>query len=52
MQLKYSKEAEEAGIHIIGACGFDSMPADCGLEYLKSKFDGKKQRQKTIILQT
>jgi len=40
MQLKYTKEAEEAGIHIVGACGFDSIPADCGLEFLKSKFDG------------
>ena len=40
MQLKYSKEAEAAGIHVVGACGFDSIPADCGLEFLKSKFDG------------
>ena len=40
MQLKYSKEAEEAEIHIVGACGFDSIPADCGLEFLKRNFNG------------
>ena len=40
MQLKYSKQAEEAGIHIVGACGFDSIPVDCGIEFMKQKFNG------------
>ncbi len=30
MQLKYHKEAEKAGVYIVGACGFDSIPADVG----------------------
>eukprot|EP00794_Sanderia_malayensis_P019258 gene19258-21186_t len=40
-QLRYNKEAEEAGIHIVGACGFDSIPADCGIEYLREQFLGE-----------
>ncbi|KAB7498658.1 Saccharopine dehydrogenase-like oxidoreductase [Armadillidium nasatum] len=31
MQLKYEKAAEEAGVHIVGACGFDSVPVDVGM---------------------
>ena len=41
MQLKYSKEAEEKGVHIVGACGFDSVPADIGTLYLQNNFGGK-----------
>eukprot|EP00112_Aurelia_sp_Birch-Aquarium-sp1_P013534 Seg2875.2 transcript_id=Seg2875.2/GoldUCD/mRNA.D3Y31 product="Saccharopine dehydrogenase-like oxidoreductase" protein_id=Seg2875.2/GoldUCD/D3Y31 len=40
MQLKYHDDAEAAGIHIVGACGFDSIPSDCGVEHLRDKFDG------------
>ena len=40
MQLKYDQQAKEAGIHIVGACGFDSIPADCGVEYLRENFQG------------
>lgn len=39
-QIKYHKEAEEKGIHIVSACGFDSVPADFGLEILREKFPG------------
>ena len=28
------------GIYIVGACGFDSVPADVGLEVLRDKFPG------------
>ncbi|XP_065676059.1 saccharopine dehydrogenase-like oxidoreductase isoform X2 [Hydra vulgaris] len=41
LQLKYHKQAEEKGIHIVGACGFDSVPADVGLELLREKFNGE-----------
>ena len=41
LQLKYHQQAEEKGIHIVGACGFDSVPADVGLEILREKFQGK-----------
>ena len=40
MQIKYHEEAKEKGIHIVSACGFDSIPADMGLEILREKFPG------------
>ncbi len=40
MQLRYNEEAKDAGIHIIGACGFDSIPVDCGIEYMRENFQG------------
>jgi len=40
-QLKYHKEAEAKGIHIVGTCGFDSIPADVGLETLRERFPGE-----------
>lgn len=39
-QIKYHEEAREKGIHIVSACGFDSIPADMGLEVLREKFPG------------
>ena len=41
MKLKYDESAEKAGVHIVGACGYDSVPADVGLCYLMKKFPGK-----------
>lgn len=40
MQLLYHKEAEEKGLYIVSACGFDSIPAEMGLVFLKKNFDG------------
>jgi len=40
MQIKYHEEAKQKGIHIVSACGFDSIPADMGLEILREKFPG------------
>jgi len=40
-QIRYHEEALEKGIHIVGACGFDSVPADVGLEFLREKFPGE-----------
>ncbi|XP_046558013.1 saccharopine dehydrogenase-like oxidoreductase [Haliotis rubra] len=40
MQLLYNTKAKEAGIYIVGSCGFDSIPADLGIVFLKSKFQG------------
>ena len=41
MQLMYSAKAREAGVYIVGACGFDSVPSDMGIEYTKRQFGGK-----------
>ena len=40
MQLKYHKEAEEKGVYIIGACGFDSIPSDVGRQLVHSQMEG------------
>lgn len=40
IQLKYDKEAKEAGIFIVSACGFDSIPCDLGVIFTQNKFDG------------
>lgn len=36
----FSEEAEQKGIHVIGSCGFDSVPADMGTVYLQNNFGG------------
>lgn len=40
MQLLYHKDAEESGVYIVGSCGFDSIPTDCGVTFLQQKFGG------------
>ncbi|XP_067682807.1 saccharopine dehydrogenase-like oxidoreductase [Haliotis asinina] len=40
MQLLYNAKAKDAGVYIIGSCGFDSIPADLGVVFMKSKFQG------------
>ena len=41
MQLNYHKEAEQNGIYIVSACGFDSIPCDIGVNFTRDNFDGK-----------
>ncbi|KAF2884283.1 hypothetical protein ILUMI_21875 [Ignelater luminosus] len=40
MQLKYHKEAEEKGVYIVSACGFDSVPSDLGTLFVEKHFEG------------
>lgn len=40
MQLKYHSKAEAEGVFVIGSCGFDSIPADMGMLYIRSQFKG------------
>lgn len=40
MQLVYSKPAEDKGVYVVGACGFDSIPADLGTSFLQEIFPG------------
>ncbi|WP_411027028.1 saccharopine dehydrogenase NADP-binding domain-containing protein, partial [Salmonella sp. s55044] len=40
VQLDYHERAKEAGIYIIEACGFDSIPADMGVVFTKQNFPG------------
>jgi len=39
-QLLYSGKAREAGVYIVGACGFDSVPSDMGVAYTAKQFQG------------
>jgi len=40
MQIVYNAKAQEAGIYVLEACGFDSIPAEMGLLHAKHQFDG------------
>ncbi|CAB3363144.1 Hypothetical predicted protein [Cloeon dipterum] len=40
MQLLYHKQAEEKGIYIVSACGFDSIPAEIGCLHFMQQFEG------------
>ncbi|XP_060068458.1 saccharopine dehydrogenase-like oxidoreductase [Ylistrum balloti] len=41
MQLKYHNKAKENGVYVIGACGFDSIPAEMGVVYVNRQFNGE-----------
>ncbi|XP_054281886.1 saccharopine dehydrogenase-like oxidoreductase [Macrosteles quadrilineatus] len=49
MQLEYNKAAEEKGVYVISACGFDSIPADMGLIYFIEKFNGEVNAVETYL---
>ena len=40
MQVKYDKEAREAGVYILGSCGFDTVPNDLGVIYTRDQAKG------------
>ncbi|KAL7637794.1 UNVERIFIED_CONTAM: hypothetical protein RMT77_011406 [Armadillidium vulgare] len=40
VQLLHSEKAKEKGIHVVGSCGFDSVPADMGTIFLQNNFEG------------
>lgn len=40
MQLEYDKAAKDAGIYIISACAFDSIPVDLGVIFAQQQFQG------------
>ncbi|XP_014359566.2 saccharopine dehydrogenase-like oxidoreductase [Papilio machaon] len=40
IQLRYDSPAREAGVYIISACGFDSIPNDLGVVFLEQNFEG------------
>lgn len=39
--VKYYKEAEEKGVYVVSACGFDSIPSDLGVIFLQDHFQGE-----------
>uniref|UniRef100_A0A0N4ZP89 Sacchrp_dh_NADP domain-containing protein n=1 Tax=Parastrongyloides trichosuri TaxID=131310 RepID=A0A0N4ZP89_PARTI len=40
MEQIYGKKAKENGVYIVGACGWDSIPCDLGINFLKKNYDG------------
>lgn len=40
MQLRYDELAREAGVFVVSACGWDSIPCDMGVIFLKQHFSG------------
>ncbi|XP_053681527.1 saccharopine dehydrogenase-like oxidoreductase [Sabethes cyaneus] len=49
MQLQYNKQAQEKGVYIVSACGFDSIPADMGTVFLEKEFDGVVNSVETFL---
>ena len=38
--MEYFEKAKEKGVHVVGSCGFDSVPADMGTIFLQDNFKG------------
>ncbi|XP_015599596.1 saccharopine dehydrogenase-like oxidoreductase [Cephus cinctus] len=49
IQLEYNKAAQEAGIYIVSACGFDSIPCDLGVIFTQQKFEGEVNSIETYL---
>lgn len=49
IQVDYYKEAEEKGVYVIGACGFDSIPAEMAVTYLRNNFQGEVCQVETFV---
>jgi len=48
MQMKYGEEATRNGVFIVGACGWDSVPCDMGVNWLKQNFEGTLSHAETF----
>lgn len=44
VQLVYDAKAKESGVYILEACGFDSVPVEMGLLFMKQQFSGRWQQ--------
>jgi len=40
MQIAYNVKAQEAGVYVLEACGFNSMTVEMGLLHTRQQFDG------------
>ncbi|XP_074094878.1 saccharopine dehydrogenase-like oxidoreductase [Cotesia typhae] len=49
MQVEHSKAAQEAGVYVISACGFDSIPCDLGIIFVQQKFGGEVNSVETYL---
>ncbi|CAH0553839.1 unnamed protein product [Brassicogethes aeneus] len=49
MQLKYHQVAQEKGVYVVSACGFDSIPCDMGVVFMQQNFEGTLNSVKTYL---
>jgi short subunit dehydrogenase-like uncharacterized protein len=49
MQLNYHAKAIENGVYVVGACGFDSIPADMGQVCVKKEMKGDVNSVETFL---
>jgi len=49
MQLEYNELAQQNGVYIISACGFDSIPADLGTVFFEKNFNGQVNSIETFM---
>jgi len=49
MQMKYGETAKQNGVYVVGACGWDSIPCDLGVNFLKQNFDGTLNHVETFV---
>lgn len=47
--MKYGAEAEKNGVYVVGACGWDSIPCDLGINYIKEHFNGTLAYAETFV---
>ena len=49
MQLDYNTAAQKNKCYVVGACGFDSIPADMGTVFLEEKLGGQVNSVETYL---
>jgi len=49
MQLNYHEPAHDHSVYVVGACGFDSIPADMGTVFLEEQFNGQVNSVETYL---
>lgn len=49
MQMKYNDVASKNGLYVVGACGWDSIPCDLGVNFLKRHFEGQLNEIETVV---
>jgi len=49
MELRYNEAASHSGSIVISACGFDSIPSEIGLNFLRDNFRGELHRAEAFL---
>lgn len=48
MKMKYDETAKKNGVYIVSGCGWDSIPCDLGVNWLKKNFNGTVSHAETF----